>query len=160
MKCSEPDGQAVFRSRRDRTRRRNRCDKMRNRTTRSKNQRRASRFTGLQTNVSVDCTIYGGALMVRGAESSAVRTSTQNLSLMRAFAAELRARRHLVGVSQEELAHLAGVNRTFVAKLELAQNQPSLTVLLKIAEGLRVHLPELIESTLSRYKIEADDRET
>ena len=48
---------------------------------------------------------------------------------------EARRDRHLVrrlelGVSQEELGHLCDVNRTFVAKIELAQNQPTLTVLL------------------------------
>ena len=126
----------------------------------SKHQRRASGFAGLPTNANFECTTYGGAFMVQSAESSGVRTSTQNLSLMRAFAAELRAQRHLVGVSQEELAYLAGVNRTFVAKLELAQNQPTLTVLLKIAEGLRVQLPELIEATLNRYQIEVDAQNT
>ncbi|RYH54839.1 MAG: XRE family transcriptional regulator [Alcaligenaceae bacterium] len=88
-----------------------------------------------------------------------MRTSTQNLMLMRAFATELRARRHQVGVSQEELAHLAGVNRTFIAKLELAQNQPSLTALLKIVEGLNVQLPEFLEATLRRYELESDARQ-
>jgi transcriptional regulator with XRE-family HTH domain len=80
-----------------------------------------------------------------------VRT-TQNLDLMQAFAAEVKARRGELGISQEELAHRAEVNRTFVAKVELAQNQPSLTVLHKLSLGLEMELPELLRLTLLRYK--------
>lgn len=80
--------------------------------------------------------------------------TAQNLELMRAFAAELKARRSELGISQEDLAHRSDVNRTFVAKLELAQNQPTLTVLLKLAGGLEVELPELLQITLKRYKTE------
>lgn len=80
--------------------------------------------------------------------------TAQNLELMRALAAELKARRSELGISQEELAHRSDVNRTFVAKLELAQNQPTLTVLLKLAGGLEVELPELLQVTLKRYKTE------
>jgi transcriptional regulator with XRE-family HTH domain len=80
-----------------------------------------------------------------------VRT-TQNLDLMQAFAMEVKARRGELGISQEELAHRADVNRTFVAKVELAQNQPSLTVLYKLSTGLELELPELLRLALLRYK--------
>ncbi len=78
--------------------------------------------------------------------------ATQNLDLMQAFAAEVKARRGELGFSQEELAHRAEVNRTFVAKIELAQNQPSLSVLHKISIGLDLELPELMRLTLLRYR--------
>ena len=71
---------------------------------------------------------------------------------MQAFAMEVKARRGELGISQEELAHRADVNRTFVAKVELAQNQPSLTVLYKLSTGLEVELPELLRLALLRYK--------
>jgi transcriptional regulator with XRE-family HTH domain len=80
-----------------------------------------------------------------------VRT-TQNLDLMQAFAMEVKARRGELGISQEELAHRADVNRTFVAKVELAQNQPSLTVLYKLSTGLELELPDLLRLALLRYK--------
>lgn len=70
---------------------------------------------------------------------------------MRAFAAELKSRRHALAWSQEKLADECQVNRTFVAKLELAQNQPSLSVLLRIATGLGAELPELMDATMERY---------
>lgn len=78
--------------------------------------------------------------------------TTQDADLMKAFAAEVKARRGELGFSQEELAHRAEVNRTFVAKVELAQNQPSLTVLHKLSVGLDVELPELLRQTLLRYR--------
>ena len=78
--------------------------------------------------------------------------SAPNIELMNALAAEIRLRRRELGVSQEELVHRCEVNRTFVAKMELALNQPSLTVLHKLARGLEVDLTELIRRTLARYE--------
>lgn len=71
-------------------------------------------------------------------------------ALLKALAAEVKSRRADLGISQEELALRAEVNRTFVCKIELAQNQPTITVLLRLAEGLQTPLPELIESVLER----------
>jgi len=77
---------------------------------------------------------------------------SRNDALIEAFAAELKTRRQALSVSQEELAHRAGVNRTYVAKLELAQNQPTLTVLHQLALALDSDLPDLLGATLVRYK--------
>ena len=57
---------------------------------------------------------------------------TRDETLIAAFADELRFRRAALRLSQEELAHRAGINRTYIAKLELARNQPTLTVLFRI----------------------------
>lgn len=76
----------------------------------------------------------------------------RNIPLLEAFATEIRHRRNGWKFSQEELAGRAGINRTYVAKLELAKNQPTLSVLLELARALNCSLPELIEGTLSRYK--------
>lgn len=70
--------------------------------------------------------------------------------LLKALASEVKSRRAALGISQEELALRAEVNRTFVGKIELAMNQPTLSVLLRLAEGLQTPLPELIESVLKR----------
>lgn len=76
---------------------------------------------------------------------------SRNDALLDAFAAELRFRRSEAGLSQEALALRADVNRTYVAKLELGRNQPSLSVLLSLADALGVELPDLIRGTLVRY---------
>lgn len=77
---------------------------------------------------------------------------SRNDVLLGAFATELRARRVARGFSQEELAHRAGVNRTYVAKLELAKNQPTLSVMYSLAVALDVELSDLIKEVLSRSK--------
>lgn len=71
--------------------------------------------------------------------------------LIRAFAAELKARRAALEMSQEELAHRAEVNRTYIAKLELAQNQPTLSVLYRLAGALDCELSELLQTVVGRY---------
>lgn len=70
--------------------------------------------------------------------------------LLKALGDELRFRRAEIGFSQEELAHRAGVNRTYVAKLELAKNQPTLQILYKLTVALEVDLPEFVQSLLER----------
>lgn len=78
--------------------------------------------------------------------------TTPNVELMRAFAAEMKSRRGALGISQEELAHRCDVNRTFIAKMELAQNQPTLTVMHKLANGLELELPVFVDLVLRRYE--------
>lgn len=80
--------------------------------------------------------------------------SHQDPELLRAFATELRARRGAAGLSQEALAFQCGVNRTFVAKLELAQTSPSLSTLFRIAEGLEAEPGELIDAVARRLRKE------
>jgi transcriptional regulator with XRE-family HTH domain len=78
--------------------------------------------------------------------------TSRNPDLMRAFAIELKVQRNALAISQEELAHRAGVDRTFVARLELAQNQPSLSVLFKLCEGLNIKPEKLVELTVARLE--------
>ncbi len=79
--------------------------------------------------------------------------TSRNLDLMRAFAIELRVQRNALKISQEELAHRAGVDRTFVARLELAQNQPTLSVLFKLCEGLGLKPEKLVALTVARLEL-------
>lgn len=75
-----------------------------------------------------------------------------NRALVTAFALAVKARRNQLQISQEELAHRANINRSYIAKLELAQNQPSLSVLDRIAQGLEIGLDELIRQTMGYYR--------
>lgn len=76
-----------------------------------------------------------------------------NEALIREFATELRVRRTALNLSQEELAHRAGINRTYIAKLELAKNQPTLSILYELAIALKVDLPEMLEAVLVRHTV-------
>lgn len=73
-------------------------------------------------------------------------------ALIEAFAIELKARRAVLKMSQEELAHRADINRTYIAKLELAQNQPTLSVMYRLAKAPESELPALLAATLTRYR--------
>jgi transcriptional regulator with XRE-family HTH domain len=56
--------------------------------------------------------------------------------------ARLRSER---GWSQQALADRAGVHRVYVARLELGQQDPRVSVLLRISRALRVKLSDLVE---------------
>jgi transcriptional regulator with XRE-family HTH domain len=55
-----------------------------------------------------------------------------------------KARRR-VGLSQEDLAHEAGVNRSFVGQIERCLANPSLDVIVKLATALRVDVADLLK---------------
>lgn len=78
----------------------------------------------------------------------------QNILLLKALAAEVKARRGTLQISQDELAYRCGLSRTFLGKIEIAQTQPSLTALFKLAEGLEVGPDELLKAVKVRLRKE------
>jgi predicted transcriptional regulator len=78
----------------------------------------------------------------------------QDQPVLRATAAEIKARRGRLDISQEELAHRADVHRSFIARLEVAQTQPSLAVLLRIAAALESDPADVVRSIVERSKRE------
>ena len=64
--------------------------------------------------------------------------------LRQAFAANLRRFRHAKGISQEDLAYEADVNRTYVSKLEKGVSYPGLEIIAKLANALGVEQPVLL----------------
>lgn len=72
-----------------------------------------------------------------------------------AFGRAVRAARHEAGTSQEQLAHAADVERSYLGRLERGQSQPTLFALLKIAEALScpgADLVATVERSLSRRR--------
>ncbi|WP_076398559.1 helix-turn-helix transcriptional regulator [Rhizobium sp. RU33A] len=62
------------------------------------------------------------------------------------FARNLRKMRQAKGLSQEELAHRANVDRTYVSSLERAVYSPTIEVLEKLARALGSRPEDLIKS--------------
>ena len=60
------------------------------------------------------------------------------------FAKKLNSIRETRGLSQEELAFLCGIDRTYIGRIERLERNPSLVVLQKIADGLGISLIELL----------------
>lgn len=55
----------------------------------------------------------------------------------------IRARREALGISQEDLAHEAGMDRSHLGAIERGEGNPAYGSLLAIAEALRVRLSQL-----------------
>jgi transcriptional regulator with XRE-family HTH domain len=66
-------------------------------------------------------------------------------SLLVRFGRRIRKLRSLQRISQEELAELAGVHRTYIGMIERGEKNPTLRSLLKLSRGLRVPLPKILE---------------
>ena len=60
-----------------------------------------------------------------------------------AFGAALRERRIRIGLSQEELAEVADLDRTYVSGVERGERNPSLTNIYKLCDALATTLPRL-----------------
>ena len=74
--------------------------------------------------------------------------STKTLQEVRNdLAANLRSIRLSQGLAQERLALEAGVDRTVVSKIERACTNPSLEILLRLANRLEVSISDLLQKT-------------
>jgi transcriptional regulator with XRE-family HTH domain len=66
------------------------------------------------------------------------------MDLRQIFAANLRQLRHARGLSQEDLAHEADVNRSYMSTLEKGASYPGLEIMGKLATALDVDPAELL----------------
>lgn len=64
-----------------------------------------------------------------------------------AFGKAVRALRMDRDVAQEELAALAGIERSHMGKIERGEHMPSLAVILKVATALKISGTELMAAT-------------
>ena len=76
---------------------------------------------------------------------SGSRPAPANQPLVQAFGERVRLYRQRSGLSQEDLAHSAGVHRTFVGQLERAEANPTLATIIRIAKALQVRPGELLD---------------
>ena len=72
------------------------------------------------------------------------------MDLRQIFAANLRRLRHIKGLSQEDLAYEADVNRTYMSKLEKGASYPGLEIIGKLADVLEVEAAELLRLPTKR----------
>jgi transcriptional regulator with XRE-family HTH domain len=61
------------------------------------------------------------------------------------LAAKLKTLRERRGLSQEDLAAAAGISRTYLARLETARQDPTLSTIEKLAKALKVKPPDLLK---------------
>jgi transcriptional regulator with XRE-family HTH domain len=66
------------------------------------------------------------------------------MDIRKRFGKRVKALREAKGWSQEELADRAGLHRTYVSAVERAVRNPTLTVIARIANALKVPIGELL----------------
>jgi transcriptional regulator with XRE-family HTH domain len=71
-------------------------------------------------------------------------------SLSRSVGIVLREARVKAGLSQEALADRAGVDRTFVGRIENGKQSPTLDTLARMAQALGLRLSEVLRQAESR----------
>lgn len=74
-------------------------------------------------------------------------STTSDPLVAQAFGAAVRAARLAAEVSQEELALMAGVERSHMGKIERGQHMPTLALALRIAKALGVSASDLVLET-------------
>lgn len=89
-------------------------------------------------------------------DSQGMTRAQQNDAIAKVFAALLRESRLEVGLSQEQLALRAVVDRTFVSKIELAKTQLSLSVFFSLAYAVGKKPEDLIAEVQRRLTITSE----
>ncbi|WP_198084546.1 helix-turn-helix domain-containing protein [Variovorax sp. E3] len=79
-----------------------------------------------------------------------VGATTFEVAPARAFGAVVRATRTENGIAQETLAHLAGIERSHMGKIERGEHMPTLALVFKIARALGRSAGELMLETEAR----------
>lgn len=80
--------------------------------------------------------------------------------IVRAYAETLKRKRLHAGLSQTRLAEKAGVSLRYVAALEAGSYQPTITVMLAVAQAVGLTLAEMVENVEESMKADlgASDR--
>lgn len=74
------------------------------------------------------------------------------MDLRQVFAANLRRLRHAKGLSQEDLAYEAGVNRTYMSKLEKGGSYVGLEIIGKLAVVLEAEPADFLKMPAKKPK--------
>ena len=71
--------------------------------------------------------------------------------LTQILALSVRKLRHAKGISQERLAEIAGLHRTYVGSVERGERNVTLSSLEVLAEALGVSVPDLLTAQRGRH---------
>ena len=77
-------------------------------------------------------------------------TTTYEAEPAIAFGAAVREERTNQGIAQETLAHMAGIERSHMGKIERGEHMPTLAVIFKIARALDCSTAVLMAETESQ----------
>ena len=64
----------------------------------------------------------------------------------------LREYRRKAGMTQEQLAGLAGISKGFLGKMETGRKWPNIDMLIRLAQALNVRPGEMTDALVTRWK--------
>ena len=70
--------------------------------------------------------------------------ATWGQAIRRAFGARLRGVRRVAGISQEELAHRSGLDRSYVGQVERGERNLTLENIYRLADALEIPAADLL----------------
>lgn len=79
---------------------------------------------------------------------------SKNQPLINALSTEIKLRRRELGLSQEDLAGICQLDRPYISLIEVGRKQPTLSVLLRLADGLQYSLADFMGRVQQRYFLE------
>ena len=94
---------------------------------------------------TVECLSSDFHAMHMKAKEKKPEATTKSATARQTFAENMQRRRKRLGVTQEGLAHDAGVNRTYVSALESGKHNISIDTMERVAKVLDVELWKLLK---------------
>jgi transcriptional regulator with XRE-family HTH domain len=85
-------------------------------------------------------------------------TELDQRRVAKAFGAVLKSTRTNAGISQEKLAELANIDRTYPSMLERGIRQPTLGRVIAIANALHIEPAAIVAATVTRLRPESATR--
>jgi transcriptional regulator with XRE-family HTH domain len=67
------------------------------------------------------------------------------MNTIKSFGLRVKKIRTEKKISQEELAELSGLHRTYISSLERGVRNPTLTTLISVSKGLNIEINELLQ---------------
>ncbi len=74
-----------------------------------------------------------------------MKYSKKELRQLNILALNIKNQRKCLGISQEKLAELSGVDRTYISLLERSKRNPSILNLQKVCQGLNISLFKILK---------------
>lgn len=76
---------------------------------------------------------------------------SRNALLLQALGTALKERRNELGLTQEDVAGAAELDRPFITMIEAAKKQPTVSVLWRLAAALQLSPADFVERVEQRY---------
>lgn len=78
---------------------------------------------------------------------------SKNAQLIQALAIEIKVRREQLNFTQEDLAGRCDLDRPYISLIEVGKKQPTISVLMRLSDGLGLSLGVFMRRVERRYRL-------